>query len=307
MNENLQPYSGYRFEFDPQRTTVTGFEPEKSKYKLNIILFLATILTTLFAGCMWGNVDIFKNPLLLYRGWPFSLSLMLILTAHELGHYFTSRRYGLQASLPYFIPVPHPLLGTLGAFIKMKSRFSDRKALFDVGAAGPITGFIVSTGAIIVGLKLSTLVDVQELEGGTILFGESIFFTVLSRIVLGSIQEGYDILLHPIGLAGWFGLLVTVLNLIPIGQSDGGHIAYAVFGRKQETFSKVVFAGLLPVGIFVWLGWLIMGFLLVAMSRFRHPAPIDDATPLDLNRKILGVVMLFMLVVCFTPVPLQLG
>lgn len=307
MNESYHHHPEYQFDFDPERTTITGFEPEQPKYKLNIILFLATIVTTLIAGCFWANVNPFTHPLQIYRGAPFSFSLMLVLAAHELGHYAMSRRYGLQASLPYFIPIPHPLLGTLGAFIKMKSRFTNRKALFDIGAAGPITGFIVSTAAIIVGLKLSTIVNFQDIEGESIIFGESLFFSLLSRVVLGNLPEGYDILLHPIGLAGWFGLLVTVLNLIPIGQSDGGHIAFALFGQKQEIFSKAVFAGLLPIGFFLWLGWLFMGVLLVVLSRFKHPPPVDATSPLDTKRKMLSIVMLLMLLLCFTPVPLQLG
>jgi len=186
------------------------------KISVNIILFFATLLTTLFAGAMLADVNPFLQPRLLYRGLPFSVAIMTILLSHELGHYLMSRRHKVDATLPYFIPAP-TFIGTFGAVIKIRSNVPDRRALLDIGAAGPIVGFLFSLPALVIGFKLSY--PVPEVSTG-INFGSSILLELFSRVIFPSVPEGYAINLHPIALAGWIGLLVTMMNLLPVGMID---------------------------------------------------------------------------------------
>ncbi|MFN3740086.1 MAG: site-2 protease family protein, partial [Thermodesulfovibrionales bacterium] len=198
---------------------------------IHIILFLFTIITTLGAGAIWKGIDIFKEPERIIEGWPFSLALLSILLSHEFSHYIASRLHRTKATLPYFIPAP-TAIGTFGAIIRMKSPITTRKALMDIGAAGPIAGFLMRIVATSVGLKLSDITKVEDIKG--IGFGTSLIFLILTRLTLGDIQDGYAVLLHPVAIAGWIGFLVTSLNLLPIGQLDGGHITYALFGRGHR-------------------------------------------------------------------------
>ena len=307
MNDTEQMNSDYRITFDPDYTTITGYQPEKKKIRLNLILFLLTVLSTLVAGTFMAGENPFRHPHLLYRGAPFSFTLLFILGVHELGHYQASRRWGIATTLPYFIPVPPPLfmLGTLGAFIKVKSRIVNRKALIDIGAAGPLIGFVASVGAVILGLKLSTVVAPEAVSEGSITLGESILFSLLSKLTLGAQAAQQEILLHPVAFAGWLGLFVTVLNLLPIGQLDGGHIAYALLGKKHRYLSGSVFLGLFPLGWYLWPGWFIW-ILFGAITGLRHPAPIDDVSPLDGQRKIIGLITLIIFILCFIPEPIRL-
>jgi membrane-associated protease RseP (regulator of RpoE activity) len=204
----------------------------KQKITINIILFIVTMATTLLAGALHTGVNIFENPEQIFRGIPFSFSLMGILMAHELGHYLIAKKHGLNVTLPYFIPAPPFIIGTFGAFIKIRSAVRDRRMLLDVGAAGPLVGVVVSIPFLILGLWLSEVKAVQGQTGANL--GSSLFLSFLSWIIFGPVPEGYDIILHPVGFAGWIGLLVTSLNLLPIGQLDGGHVAYALLGEKQN-------------------------------------------------------------------------
>ncbi len=271
----------------------------RAKITIHIILFLLTLLTTLIAGALQEGVNPLDTPAQIYKGFPFSFALMAILLAHELGHYWIARRHGMNVTLPYFIPAPS-FIGTFGAFIKMRSPARDRRVLLDVGAAGPLVGVAFAIPLLILGLKLSEVRVIQEQMGTRL--GSSILLHLTSWILFGPLPEGTDIIIHPVGFAGWIGLLVTSLNLIPVGQLDGGHIAYALLGEKQNIISKIVFAGLLALGIFGWPGWLLWALLLFLMG-FRHPPPLDGWVPLDRRRKMIGWLAVVVFSLTFIPIP----
>lgn len=283
--------------------------PKKAnKYLVNIILFALTILTTLLVGALqkepglWGHwVGLFSK---IYLGIPFSFTLIFILGSHELGHYFLSKKHHVDATLPYFIPFPHPLVGTLGAFIKIKSPIPSQRALMDIGIAGPLTGAIVALPFTIIGLRLSSFVPLLS-QHGNLLIGESLLFKFLTYVTKGSPPHGYDLVLHPMAFAGWLGFFVTALNLIPIGQLDGGHIAYSMLGRKHRIVARVSVLLLVILG-FKWLGWWTWA-LLVFIIGLDHPAPLNEVSTLDNKRKALGVIALILLVLTFIPVPLSMS
>ncbi len=276
--------------------------PPKPRIAVNIILFLLTVFTTLLAGAWHEGADPLGNPEHIFKGIPFSFSLMGILLAHELGHYLTARKHGLNVTLPYFIPAPpFPfIIGTFGAFIKMRSPVRDRRMLLDVGATGPLVGIAVSIPFLIFGFELSEVKMVQGQMGLTL--GSSLLLSLISWLIVGPLPAGFDIVIHPVGFAGWIGLLVTSLNLLPIGQLDGGHVAYALLGEKQNTISKYVFLVLLALGIFGWQGWLLWSLLLFIMG-FRHPPPMDRWIPLDRTRKIIGWLTVAIFALTFIPIP----
>ena len=235
----------------------------KPKFKISILLFVATLATTMIAGAIQQGVNPIETPFQIVKGMPFALTLIFILLSHELGHYIMSKKHNINVTLPYFIPAPS-FIGTFGAFIKMKSPLLDRKTLLDVGASGPLVGTIVSIPFLIIGLKLSEVRIATE-PGGAAL-GSSILFSLLAKLTLGSLPESYDIILHPIGFAGWIGLLVTSLNLLPVGQLDGGHVAYAILGEKHKRLSMITVFFLFALGFFGWNGWFIWGVLLLLMG-----------------------------------------
>lgn len=251
------------------------------------------------AGAFQQGVNPIETPSQIVKGVPFALTLIVILLSHELGHYITSKRHSIDVTLPYFIPAPS-FIGTFGAFIKMRSPLLDRKALLDIGASGPLVGVAISIPFLIAGLRLSEVTMAAE-PGGAVL-GSSILFSVLAKLTLGSLPENCDILIHPMGFAGWIGLLVTSLNLLPVGQLDGGHVAYAVLGEKQNRLSVIIVFFLFVLGFLGWKGWFIWGSLLLIMG-LRHPRPLDIWTPLDMKRKIIGWVTLVIFVLTFTPMP----
>ncbi|MFO7639060.1 MAG: site-2 protease family protein [bacterium] len=267
---------------------------------VNLLLFLLTVFTTLFVGALQLGRNPLANPLELVHGLPFSLSIILILGSHELGHYFTARRLGVDATLPYFLPVPHPLTGTMGAFIKMRSPVPDKSALVRVGIAGPLVGFLIALPVTVIGLMLSRVVDTGPDTPG-ISLGSSLVFHLLSWFRFGSMPEGRDVMLHPVAFAGWLGFFVTALNLLPAGQLDGGHIAYAVAGRFRPAVGWVVIGALLLMGHF-WLGWPFWA-VLIALFGLRHPRPLDELTPLNRADRLLAVVALVLLVLTFIPAP----
>jgi len=272
---------------------------EKPRLALNIILFILTMGTTILAGALQEGVNPIKNPEQIFKGIPFSFSLMGILLAHELGHYLIAKKHGLNVTLPYFIPAPS-FIGTFGAFIKMRSPVRDRQMLLDVGAAGPLVGVVVSIPFLILGFHLSEVKIVQGQMGTTL--GSSLLLSLISWLVVGPVPEGYDIVIHPVGFAGWIGLLVTSLNLLPIGQLDGGHVAYALLGERQNKISKYVFLGLIGLGIFGWQGWLFWGVILFILG-FRHPPPLEEWVPLDRKRKVIGWLAVAIFILTFIPVP----
>ena len=283
-------------------TNETGVNKKKKRpYVLPLLLFIATLISTLFAGAMMQGVDPVHSPAALLKGVPFSFTLLLILGTHEFSHYFVSMRHGVSATLPYFLPSPFPLVGTFGAFIKMKSPILNKKALIDIGISGPIGGFIVSIIAVTVGLNLSIVVENGVNEG--IKLGSPLIFEFLYRVIVGIPREGYDISLHPVAYAGWIGLFVTSLNLIPIGQLDGGHIAYAFFGAKQRVISIAMIPVLLGLGFYGgWPGWYVWA-MLASVLGVRHPPIMDPEVPLDNNHRLLGLAALIMFIITFIPIP----
>jgi membrane-associated protease RseP (regulator of RpoE activity) len=267
----------------------------KRSWHLQALLFILTVFSTYYAG---------RTGLSSYRasGLLYSVAIMSILLAHEMGHYFMSRRYGVPATLPYFIPLPISPFGTLGAVIKMSGTVTDKRALFDIGVAGPLCGFILAVPCAFIGIKLSLAVKVPlHAPVGSIL-GDPLLLKFAEWLIVGDLPTGFDILIHPIAYAGWVGLFITALNLLPIGQLDGGHIIYGVFGAKSRLVSRALIPVLLLLSVFYNVGWFVLVALLLIFG-IGHPPPVDAETPLDLKRKILAFVMLFVFVVSFVPAP----
>jgi membrane-associated protease RseP (regulator of RpoE activity) len=276
---------------------------EKKKFPLlHLFLLIVTLLSTMLAGAIQEGVNPIVQPHLIYKGLPFSLTLMLILGTHEIGHYLTSKKNGVIATLPYFIPAPS-LLGTFGAFIKMKSPIPNRKALLKIGVSGPIAGFIIALPATIIGLYLSEVREPSQMKGGVSL-GSSLLLSFLTKTILGVTDETADILLHPIAFAGWIGLFVTALNLLPMGQLDGGHIIYSLSTRGHNYLSWVIFISLIPLGFF-WEGWLFW-VAAVFVLGLRHPQLIDESMPLDMSDKILGIIAIIIFIITFIPIPFKI-
>lgn len=289
---------------------------------LNVLLFIVTVLTTLMAGALLEHRLPWRSLDALLAGAPFSLAILSILGTHELGHYFVARHYKMQVSLPYFIPFfPFPFgIGTMGAVIRMKSPMISRKALFDVGLAGPIAGLLIAIPVLVIGLHQSEVVPAHALGGGmALLLGKPLLYKAISHLVLGPLPETVGVQLSSIAFAGWVGLFVTAMNLLPAGQLDGGHIAYAVWGRAHRFLAQTTFVGLVALGIgpfFLnmlpgvgpvpgWSGWLIWALLLSTFG-LRHPPALDDVTPLTGPRRILGIMAILLLVVLITPVPFSI-
>ena len=256
--------------------------------------------------CSRGSIP-WKPPNCSTKGIPFSFTLLLILGAHEMGHYLVSRRHHLDVTLPYFIPAPPIpfIIGTFGAFIRIRSPIRDKRALLDVGCAGPLTGVLVSIPVILMGLKLST---VTVIGGGeeTLTLGEPLLFKLLSWLALGPMTPEQNVILHPVAFAGWIGLLVTALNLIPVGQLDGGHVAYALFPEYHRYISLGVLGLLVVCGVMFWQGWLLWAVLL-AFLGWRHPPPYQFWVPLDRRRRVLGIITIVVFVLTFSPAPFVLG
>ncbi|MEW5745699.1 MAG: site-2 protease family protein [Nitrospirota bacterium] len=277
---------------------------------LHLVLFALTFLTTLAAGALQQGINIISEPGRLVEGLPFAGTLMSILLCHELSHYIASKRHHTRATLPYFIPAPS-IIGTFGAFIKMKSPIITRKALIDIGASGPIAGFVVSVAACIAGLSMSNVVPVAGAEGALTL-GDSLLFSFLAELVLGAAPAHHDILLHPVAFAGWIGLFVTSLNLIPIGQLDGGHIAYAILGDRHRYLSIVLVALLAVLGISAllgasgWEGWLVWAVLMLVLG-IKHPPVLYWEAPLDPKRQAIGFLSLIIFIITFIPSPFMLS
>lgn len=266
---------------------------------LHFILFLITLFSTLIAGALQQGINLIENPWSIWRGIPFSFTLLMILGAHEFGHYFMSRKHNIDVTLPYFIPAPS-FIGTFGAFIKMKSPIMDRRILLDVGAAGPLAGMCVTIPVLLIGLSLSEI-RYETVDTG-INLGSSILFSVMNWMVHGFLPDDVNLILHPIAFSGWIGLLVTCLNLLPVGQLDGGHVAYAVIGPKQRVVAKVILAVLVIIGITGWSGWLLWAGILFIMG-LNHPPVVYDWIPLDRKRKVIGWLTLLIFAMTFTPVP----
>ena len=254
------------------------------------------------ASTLARGFDPIADPRQLIHGIPFAATLITILLVHESGHYLMCRRYGVAASLPYFIPGLPPV-GTFGAFIRIRSRFPDRRALFDIGAAGPWAGFVVAVAATAVGLRLSTVLAAPP-SGDTVELGDSLLTTLLTRLVLGADPD--TVMLHPVAFAGWVGLFVTSLNLLPAGQLDGGHVLYAVLGRRTSLLPALLLGTLLWLGLRGWPGWLLWAAITALMVSLGHPPSQDDARPLGPGRVLTAWATLAVFILTFVPEPIRI-
>jgi len=275
--------------------------------RIHWVLFISTIFTTLLAGAMMEGALVFSKPLEILKGFPFSITLMLILGTHEFGHYYYAQKHKVEATLPYFLPAPPFLflIGTFGAFIKIKSPIYKKDALLQIGAAGPIAGFIIAVPSLLIGLKLSNVVEKVDINNA-IMLGDSLLMKFLTWMTYPNLLETQDIMLHPMAFAGWIGLLVTMLNLLPIGQLDGGHIAYAMLGKKQNIIGKLAFISLIPLS-FISLNWLFWGLLIFFLMRSAKHPPIHDINiPLSKFNKRIGYICLIIFILCFIPAPFNI-
>jgi len=297
------------------------------RWGLHALLFMLTLATTTLAGAVLHGSVIVDDPFGLLRGrvaviggvvpaftagLTFALPLLAILLAHEMGHYLAARRYQLDVSPPYFIPVPlfPSFIGTMGAFIRLRTVLSDRRQLFDVGLAGPITGFVVAVPVLLMGLvlsqPLSSLEGIQgmmlQVEGDRILLGDSMVTLALRRLVHGSAA----VALHPVAFAGTLGMFVTMINLMPMAQLDGGHILYAMQPRLHRRAALVFWLVVLGLGHW-WIGWYLWAGLVLVVSRGRldHPTVLDAYRPFPASRRWLLWVAAVLFVLTFAPVPFK--
>lgn len=296
-----------------------------AQHKINILLFILTIFSTLYTGMLLsisdsdintymgpgGEADLWKiilQPKILFSGGLFSLAIMSILLAHEMGHYIACRRYGVNATLPYFIPFP-TLIGTMGAFIKIKSPITSRKALFDIGAAGPFAGFILAVPWMFVGIEMSEIAVSKHTES-MLIMQDPLLTSIIVKIMGINVPAGYDVMAHPVYIAAWFGCLATAINLIPVGQLDGGHIVYSLFTKNSAKIYKYAFAltcviaisAVFIEGFFGWALWILIIFFLM---RKGHPPTLDDTVPLDGKRKMLALAALIIFILTFMPIPIK--
>lgn len=315
--------------------------PKPGRPWLNLVMFLVTVLSVLVSGGLSNlQTDLSNDPLTAARqiinaGWPFAVSLLAILSTHEMGHYIAGRMHGVHVTLPFFIPLPFTPLGTMGAFISMKEVPKNRRVLMDIGVAGPIAGFIVSIVVVLIGLSLSKLntIPLMFAEGqGMQMEGNSLIYLFLKYLRYGELLPrpvtfgdsgaliywlryfftgrptpygAMDVLIHPVAWAGWVGFLVTSLNLIPAGQLDGGHIFHLLFGTKwSQRILPVILVVLVGLGFF-WSGWWLWAGLVFLFGR-RFAEPLDQITPLDTRRKALGILALIIFIITFIPVPITL-
>lgn len=274
---------------------------------LNLALFVATFATTTWAGASYAGVNLLADPAGFTAGLPYAAALMIILAAHELGHYFAARRYGIDVSLPYFIPLPFAL-GTFGAFIRMKSRSPNRRAAFDVALAGPLAGLAFAVPALLIGLKYSTVApagsDPATMMGG-VHAGSSLVMAILGDVMLGdALVESGRLVLHPVAFAGWLGLLVTALNLIPVGQLDGGHLMHALLGPRRARIVDIgTMLTLVVLGLFVWSGLLFWAIVIFLIAGRGDIPTLETATRLGSGRVTLGVAAFVLLVAILMPLP----
>jgi membrane-associated protease RseP (regulator of RpoE activity) len=282
----------------------------------HVLLFVLTILTTTLAGSFHyaefaGGFNR-TAPATTAVGWLlhglwYSGTVLAILGCHEMGHYLACRYYAVDASLPFFLPLPPPFpTGTLGAFIRIREAIPSKRMLFDIGIAGPIAGFLVTVPTLFIGLAMSNLVRIPPDFVGYWL-GEPLLFKAVVKLLYGTPPDGYSINLHPMAFGAWFGLIATALNLIPIGQLDGGHISYAVLGRRssQLTLAMVVAAIGLAYFSSSWIVWTTLMIGMLFLFGRHHPRTFDEHEPLDRQRMLLALVALIILIICFTPAPIE--
>ena len=300
--------------------------PPHGRLWVQLLLLALTLVTTTVAGAFHyfafmqdlASADapratssaaaIFSDPIFYARGLWYSLTILGILGCHEMGHYVMCLRYNVVATRPFFLPMPPPffITGTLGAFIRIKSRIPTKQALFDIGIAGPIAGFVVAVPLLFIGLALSRVDRLPQDASNLVELGEPLLFKLAAYLVWGHVADGYSINMHPMAFGAWFGLLATALNLMPISQLDGGHIAYSVFGRRSTIISiiTVCVAVSLTMVSLTWVLWSVLMVVMIFLVGPHHPPTLDDDTPIDRTRLVLAAVALVMLIICFTPAPI---
>ncbi len=312
--------------------------PKPANPRINLLMFVLTVFSVMLVGAQIPpDIPVPEDTLgiilllgrYIFTGWPFALALLSILLAHEFGHYFTGRHHKTDVSLPFFIPLPFTILGTMGAFINMRELPKNKRTLFDIGIAGPLSGLVVAIPVLFIGLSLSSTSTIYPSEGGFI-EGNSLLYLLAKYIVFGQLLPapldygnwppilywigyfftgypipygGLDVMIHPVALAGWAGLLVTGLNLIPAGQLDGGHVLYAVFGKNSRRVLPIILALLAALGL-AWPGWWLWAGLLFFLGR-GHPEMLDEITELDPRRRNLALLMALVFILVFTPVPMM--
>ncbi len=265
-----------------------------------LLLFAATLMTTIWAGALHQGVNLWREPGRFAVGLPYAFALMAILLVHELGHYVAARLHGIKVTLPYFIPVPMGL-GTFGAFIQIRGAIPDRRKLFDVGVAGPLAGLVIALPALYFGLQGT---GAAPSGTGVNLSSSMLLAWIYTLANGGPVGPDHILTLTPLGYAGWLGLLITALNLIPVGQLDGGHVAYALFGRRHaETLGWVAFFLLVALGLFYWSGWLTWAILIFFLGGVKHEPALNELPPPGWRRRALGALAFVLLFLIMAPVP----
>jgi len=312
----------------PLGEIVDAAPPHRPRYRLAAVLFVLTFLTTTTLGGVLYLVtrtdettalypflhpqtvmEVWRTPELVRLGLSFSLPLLFILGSHELGHYLACRRYGVPATLPYFLPAPL-VIGTFGAFIRIRGRIRSKTQLFDIGIAGPLAGFVALLPFLVLGVAWSRpgiaeiATDPTRVEAILYRPGTNLAIEALTRVFHGRLPDNMVLDLHPFALAAWVGLFATAINLLPMGQLDGGHLLYAVAGRLHRRLAWPTWIGVCALGL-LWVGWLVLCFMVLVLMGLRHPPVLDADEPLDPFRRKLALVALALLVLCFTPVPLS--
>ncbi|MBN2409448.1 MAG: site-2 protease family protein, partial [Candidatus Aminicenantes bacterium] len=277
---------------------------------LNLLLFFITCISAFYVGLTWSvsyiysdqllqdsrfapGLEVFTGPRVISLALVYAAVLIAILLGHEMGHYLACRHYRIEATLPYFIPAP-TLIGTLGAFIRIKAPITRRKQLFDIGIAGPLTGFVLSLPAVIYGLSLSKVVPPVPREDVWV-FGEPLLLKLIGGLMFRNIPAESELLLHPVGFAGWVGILITAFNLFPVGQLDGGHISYALLGEKSKPLALFLLGVFVVLGIFFWVGWIVW-VLVILLLGFKHPQLRSDQESLSLGRRWLSVAIIIIFI-----------
>lgn len=315
----LQPSFWYRRREPATYYPAVPAHPPLRSLLLAIALFLLTLVTSLVAGVHFAQAYArnqaasfdalfatfpvaYHHPALLLSGLPFAVTLLTILLAHELGHYFACRHHHIHSSYPFFIPAP-TLIGTFGAFILIRSPIRSARALFDVGASGPLVGFLVALPPLAYGVLHARVIPALSLDpNADVIFGIPLILRLMTAVVQPN-AHATDLLLHPVGRAAWVGLFATALNLLPVGQLDGGHIVRSLSPRAHRWISLLLPVALVPLGIFLWQGWYLWAALLFGLRFFRM-APIYDPTPLDPNRRFAALVAMVVFILCFMASPL---
>ncbi len=295
----------------------------KQRTWLNVLLFAITVVSCFLVGLTWSinyvyadkivegfagtiGLEEFMNPQVIGLSAVYAVVLIGILLAHEMGHYLTCRYYGISATLPFFIPFPPPSpIGTMGAFIKIKSPITRKQQLFDVGVAGPLAGFVLAVPAIVYGLSMSKAVPPIPAEG-SIIFGEPLLFKLLSDSMFSGAPANFDLILHPVAFAGWIGALVTALNLFPIGQLDGGHVVYALFGKRSKKFARPVLVAFILMGVLFWVGWFVWA-ILIGFIGLKHPRIWDEDMPISAGRRWIALLIVVIFIFSFIPDPVKGG